>query len=44
MYDMNKTYVKKSLAVAVILLFIGLAFASSINANISKASIDSELA
>ena len=34
---------KKGLAVAVILLFIGVAFAPSINANISKASIDSEL-
>ena len=36
--------IKKCLAVAVILLFIGLALAPSINANISKASIDSELA
>ena len=35
--------IKKGLAVAVILLFIGLAFAPSINANISKASVDSEL-
>jgi len=35
--------IKKGLAVAVILLFIGVAFAPSINANISKAPIDSEL-
>jgi len=35
--------IKKGVAVAVILLFIGLAFAPSINANISKASVDSEL-
>ena len=35
--------IKKGVVVAVILLFIGLAFAPSINANISKASIDSEL-
>jgi len=34
---------RKGLAVAVILLFIGVAFAPSINANISKTSIDSEL-
>ena len=40
---MNKTYVKKALAVAVILLFIGLAFAPSINANISKESLEDEL-
>jgi len=40
---MNRTYVKKGVAVAVISLFIGLAFAPSINANISKASVDSEL-
>lgn len=37
---MNKTNVKKPLAVAVIFLFIGLALAPSINANITK---DSEL-
>jgi len=35
--------IKKGVVVAVILLFIGLAFAPSINANISKSSIDSEL-
>jgi len=35
--------IKKGLVVAVIILFIGLAFAPSINANISKTSIDSEL-
>ena len=35
--------IKKGVVVAVILLFIGLAFAPSINANISKASIESEL-
>ena len=35
--------IKKSLAVAVILLFVGVAFAPSINANVSKASVDSEL-
>jgi len=35
--------IKKALVVAVILLFIGLAFAPSINANISKTSIESEL-
>jgi len=35
--------IKKGLVVAVILLFIGVAFAPSINANISKASIESEL-
>ena len=34
---------KKLLAVGVIVLFLGLAIAPSINANISKASIDSEL-
>ena len=34
---------KKEMVVAVILLFIGLAFAPSINANVSKASLDSEL-
>ena len=34
---------KKLLAVGVIILFLGVAFAPSINANISKASIDSEL-
>jgi len=34
---------KKLLAVGVIVLFLGLAFAPSINANVSKASIDSEL-
>ena len=40
---MNLSCAKKSLAVAVILLFLGVAFAPSINANISKASIDSKL-
>ncbi|UCF12920.1 MAG: hypothetical protein JSW06_01350 [Thermoplasmatales archaeon] len=35
--------IKKSLAFAVILLFIGLAFAPSINANVSKASQEDEL-
>ena len=35
--------IKKSLTVAVILLFIGIAFAPSINANINKASLDSKL-
>ena len=35
--------IKKGVVVAVILLFIGLAFAPSINANVSKASLDSEL-
>ena len=39
----NKIFIKKGLVVAVIILFIGLAFAPSINANVSKASIDSEL-
>ena len=34
---------RKGLAVAVILLFIGVAFAIPINANVSKASVDSEL-
>ncbi len=34
---------KKLLAVGVIVLFLGLAIAPSINANVSKASIDSEL-
>ena len=34
---------KKLLAVGVIVLFLGLAFAPTINANISKASVDSEL-
>ena len=34
---------KKLLAVGVIVLFLGLAIAPSINANISKASVDSEL-
>jgi len=34
---------KKLLAVGVIVLFIGLAIAPSINANISKAFVDSEL-
>ena len=34
--------IRKGLAVAVILLFIGVAFAPSINANISKASVDSD--
>jgi len=34
---------KKLLSVGVIVLFLGLAFAPSINANISKSSIDSEL-
>jgi len=34
---------RKGLAVAVILLFIGVAFTSSINANVSKESVDSEL-
>jgi len=38
-----KMIVKKPIAVAIILLFIGLALAPSINANISKASVDSEL-
>ncbi|EMR75079.1 hypothetical protein MBGDF03_00859 [Thermoplasmatales archaeon SCGC AB-540-F20] len=35
--------IKKGSVLAVILLFIGVAFAPSINANVSKASIDSEL-
>ncbi|MCK5261181.1 MAG: hypothetical protein KAJ44_03295 [Thermoplasmatales archaeon] len=35
--------IKKGVVVSVILLFIGFAFALSINANISKASVDSEL-
>ena len=35
--------IQKGVAVAVILLFIGLAFAPSINANVSKSSIDNEL-
>ena len=35
--------IKKGLAVAVILLFIGLAFTLSINANISKESLEDEL-
>jgi len=35
--------IKKGVVVAVILLFIGFAFAPSINTNISKASLDSEL-
>jgi hypothetical protein len=39
----KKIFIKKGLVVAVILLFIGIAFAPSINANVSKASIDSEL-
>jgi hypothetical protein len=34
---------KKGLAVAVILLFIGVAFTSSINANVSKSSLESVL-
>jgi len=34
---------RKGLAVALVLLFIGVAFAPGVNANISKASIDSEL-
>lgn len=33
---MNKTYIKKGLAIAVILLFIGVALAPSINSNIVK--------
>ncbi|UCD13692.1 MAG: hypothetical protein JSW60_09065 [Thermoplasmatales archaeon] len=37
---MNKSNVKKPLAVAVILLFIGVAFAPSINANISKEMVE----
>jgi len=40
---MDKKMLKKEMVVAVILLFIGLAFAPSINANVSKASLDSEL-
>jgi hypothetical protein len=40
---MDKRMLKKEMVVAVILLFIGLAFTPSINANISKASIDNEL-
>jgi len=40
---MRNHSIKKALVVAVILLFIGVAFAPSINANISKASIDSEM-
>jgi len=39
----KKILIKKGLVVTVILLFIGLAFAPSINANVSKTSIDSEL-
>ncbi len=35
--------IKKGLVLAVILLFIGVAFAPSINANIGKASLDNEL-
>jgi hypothetical protein len=35
--------IKKGVVVAVILLFIGLAFAPSINADISKTSVDSEM-
>ena len=34
---------KKPLAVAVILLFIGVAFAPSINANVVKTSVDNEI-
>ncbi|GAH55890.1 unnamed protein product, partial [marine sediment metagenome] len=34
---------KKLLVVGIIFLFLGLAFAPSINANISKASIESEM-
>ena len=34
---------KKLLAVGVIVLFLGLAIAPSINADVSKASIDSEM-
>lgn len=41
---MPNRWIKKALAVTVILLFIGVAFASSINANISRGSIDSEMA
>ncbi|UCF13139.1 MAG: hypothetical protein JSW06_02500 [Thermoplasmatales archaeon] len=39
----NGNLIKKGVVVAVIFLFIGLAFAPSINANISKASADDEL-
>jgi len=35
--------IKKGISVSVIILFIGLAFSPSINANISKASLDSDL-
>ncbi len=35
--------IKKGVVVAVILLFIGLAFAPSIDANVSKASLEDEL-
>ncbi len=37
---MDSSLINKGLAVAVILLFIGVAFASSISANVSRASID----
>ncbi|UCD13830.1 MAG: hypothetical protein JSW60_09805, partial [Thermoplasmatales archaeon] len=40
---MKSNLMKKGLVFAAILLFIGLAFAPSIHANISRASIDSEL-
>jgi hypothetical protein len=40
---MEKSYVKKTLIVAVILLFIGVAFASSINANIGITSLIDQL-
>ena len=39
----KKILIKKGLVVTVILLFIGLAIAPSINANVSKASIESEM-
>ena len=41
---MESNLIKKGLAVAVILLFIGVAFTPSISANVSRASIDSGMA
>ena len=37
---MGARMIRKGLAVAVILLFIGVAFTSSINANVSKSSVE----
>jgi hypothetical protein len=40
-YDIMKWYIfRKGLTVAIILLFIGITFTSSINANVSKSSLE----